>query len=74
MRRYAFVGMGILVVKLLAEYLEHVVEFQALAARENNPTLKARYAERADTYRQLATKRAADIGLNLPALMQSREG
>jgi hypothetical protein len=46
-----------LVVKLLAEYLEHVVAFEALAAR---------YVEQADTYRQLATKRAADIGLSRP--------
>jgi hypothetical protein len=61
------------VVKLLAEYLERAVEFEALAAREN-PALKARYVEQAASYRELAAKRAADIGLSLPALVQPHEG
>jgi hypothetical protein len=57
--------------KQLAEYLQHAIEFQALAAREANPTLQARYQEQADTYRALAEKRAADLGINVPTLVDS---
>jgi hypothetical protein len=53
----------------LAEYLEQTIQFGALAARESNPALRARYREQADTYRRLADKLAADLGLRVPALL-----
>jgi hypothetical protein len=58
--------------KQLSEFLQHAIEFQALAARESNPTLRARYQEQADAYRALAAKLAADLGINVPALMDSQ--
>jgi hypothetical protein len=58
--------------KQLAEYLQHAIEFQALAARESNQALRARYQEQADTYRALAAKLAADLGIDVPALMESQ--
>jgi hypothetical protein len=57
--------------KQLAEYLEHAIEFESLAARESNPTLEARYREQAAMYRRLAEKRAGDMGLRVPALSES---
>jgi hypothetical protein len=57
--------------KQLSEFLQKTIEFQALAAREANPTLQARYQEQADTYRALAEKRAADLGIDIPTLMDS---
>jgi hypothetical protein len=55
--------------KMLAEYLQHAIDFGALAARETNPTLKARYRQQADIYRQMADKLAADLGLSVSALL-----
>jgi hypothetical protein len=52
----------------LAEYLEHAIQFGALAARESNPTLKSRYQAQADYFRELAEKLTADLGLRVPVL------
>jgi hypothetical protein len=57
--------------KQLSEFLQHTIEFQALAARESNPTLRARYQEQADAYQALAEKLAAELGIDIPALMNS---
>jgi hypothetical protein len=53
----------------LAEYLERTVQFGALAARESNPILKARYQAQADYFRGLAEKLTVDLGLRVPALL-----
>jgi hypothetical protein len=53
-------------VKLIAEYLEHALQFERLAADENDPTLKTQFQQRALAYRRLADKRAAQLGLTIP--------
>jgi hypothetical protein len=53
----------------LAEYLESAIQFGALAARESNPSFKARYQAQADYFRGLAEKLTADLGLRVPALL-----
>jgi hypothetical protein len=53
----------------LAEYLEQTIQFGALAARESNPMLKARYQAQADYFRGLAEKLTVDLGLRVPALL-----
>jgi hypothetical protein len=55
--------------KQLAEYLESAIQFDALAAREPNPMLRARYQAQADYFRALAEKLTADLGLRVPVLM-----
>jgi hypothetical protein len=55
--------------KQLAEYLEQTIRFGALAAREPNQILKARYQEQADYFRGLAEELRADLGLKVPALL-----
>jgi hypothetical protein len=53
----------------LAEYLEQAIQFGALAARESNPVLKARYQAQAEYFRGLAEKLTVDLGLRVPVLM-----
>ena len=53
----------------LAEYLESAIQVGALAARESNPSFKARYQAQADYFRGLAEKLTADLGLRVPALL-----
>jgi hypothetical protein len=42
----------------LAEYLENARQFERLAAEETNPAIKAKFAKQADSYRNLAERRA----------------
>jgi surfactin synthase thioesterase subunit len=54
---------------MVAEYLEHALQFERMAAQEAAPTLKASFGAQAVAYRKLAEKRAAEIKLppvNLP--------
>ena len=44
--------------KMVAEYLEHALQFERLAAREENPELKAEMKGQALDYRRLAAERA----------------
>jgi hypothetical protein len=53
----------------LAEYLEHAVQYGALAARESNPKLKDRYQAQADYFREMAENLTVDLGLRVPVLM-----
>jgi hypothetical protein len=53
----------------LSEYLESAIQFGALAARESNPRLKARYQAQADYFREMAEKLTTDLGLRVPVLM-----
>ncbi len=44
--------------KMIAEYLEHAVQFELMAATETNPALKKTFAKQAVAYRKLAAERA----------------
>jgi hypothetical protein len=52
--------------KMLAEYLEHALQFERLAAAEANPKLKVDFERQAATYRKLAEKHAKKFGLRPP--------
>jgi hypothetical protein len=64
-------------VKLVAEYLEHVVHFARMAADASDPKLKESLEAQALAYRKLAEKRAAQLKLppvNLPAVRPKGDG
>jgi hypothetical protein len=44
--------------KMVAEYLDHALHFERLAATEDDPKLKVELERQAVTYRNLATQRA----------------
>jgi hypothetical protein len=52
--------------KMIAEYLEHAVRFERMAADETNPKLKAEFEKQAAAYRKLAEQRAKKQGLQVP--------
>jgi hypothetical protein len=52
--------------KMIAEYLEHALQFELLATLEKNPKLKADLEKQAVAYRKLATERAKKLGLEPP--------
>jgi hypothetical protein len=52
--------------KMIAEYIEHAVQFELLARFEENPKLKADFEDQAAAYRKLATERAKKLGLPPP--------
>jgi hypothetical protein len=58
---------GALAVKMIAEYLEHAIQFERLAAGEQDPALKEQFEKQAAAYRKLATKRTKELGLGDPA-------
>jgi hypothetical protein len=39
---------------MVADYLEHAVQFESMAAEATDPALKARFPEQATTYHKLA--------------------
>ena len=49
--------------KLLVEYLERALEFEALAGNETNEAFKAELLKQGAAYRKLAEKRAEQYGL-----------
>lgn len=53
--------------KMLTEWLERALEFESLAAREQNETFKAELLKQAAAYRKLAAKRAKEYGLPMPS-------
>ena len=55
--------------KMIAEYLEHALQFELMAAVETDPGLKETLAKQALAYRKLATERAER--LNRPRTSQS---
>jgi hypothetical protein len=57
--------------KMIAEYLEHAVQFARMADEETNPELKAQFNKQAAAYRKLATERAKKLGLDEPPPRQS---
>jgi len=52
--------------KLIAEYLEHALSFEQLAADEQNPTLKKDFEKQAVAYHKLAVERTKKLGLQPP--------
>jgi hypothetical protein len=57
--------------KMIAEYLEHAIQFERMAAEEKNPELKAQFNKQAAAYRKLAADRAKKLGLEEPPPPQS---
>ncbi len=53
-------------VKWIAEYIEHAIKFEHLAALERNPEVRAKLEEQAAAYRKLAENRAKQIGVPPP--------
>jgi hypothetical protein len=51
---------------MIAEYLEHAVQFDLLARTEKNPKLKADFESQAAAYRKLAAERSKKLGLEPP--------
>ena len=50
--------------KMIAEYLEHALQFERMAAEATDPKLKESFEKQAIAYRKLAERRARE--LNLP--------
>jgi hypothetical protein len=53
--------------KMSAEYLERALAFERMAAREENPQIRAVFEKQAATYRKLAADRAKKFGLDNPS-------
>jgi hypothetical protein len=51
---------------MIAEYLEHAVQFERMAAEAADPNFKNTLTEQARAYRQLAHERAARLKITLP--------
>ena len=65
--RYGSLGRtGSYPMKLIAEYLEHAINFERMAAAEKNPQLKAAFEKQAAAYRKLAEDRTKKRGLDDP--------
>ena len=58
--------------RLVAEYLNHALAFERIAADETNPTLKDDFEEQAAAYRRLAARRAIDLGLDEHQVREGR--
>jgi hypothetical protein len=58
--------------KMIAEYLDHAMQFEHMAAAEANPGLKASFLKQAADYRKLAAKRAVLLGLSDPSSPRSK--
>jgi hypothetical protein len=50
--------------KMIAEYLEHALNFERMAAEEKDPEVKAAFEKQAATYRKLAADRAKKYDLD----------
>jgi hypothetical protein len=57
--------------KMIAEYLEHALDFERMAAEEKNPEIRAVFEKQAATYRKLAADRTEKFGLNDPRYSNS---
>jgi hypothetical protein len=58
---------------MIAEYLEHALQFERMAKEESAPDLKSSLLKQAEAYRNLAAERAERIGLPKPP-RQDRAG
>jgi hypothetical protein len=52
--------------KMLAEYLEHAIEFERMADQTEDGALKEQFLKQAEAYRKLAEKRAIQTGFRKP--------
>jgi hypothetical protein len=52
--------------KLIMEFLERAEQFERFADRESDSTLKEQFLRQAEAYRELARKRAAQLGRQPP--------
>ena len=53
--------------KLVAEYLDHALQFERMAEEEaSDAKLKGQFLQQAQAYRNLAKKRAAQLGAQSP--------
>jgi hypothetical protein len=52
--------------KMIAEYLEHAINFERMAAEETNPQIKAVFEKQAGAYRKLVADRVKQLGLDDP--------
>ena len=52
--------------KMVAEYLEHALQFERMALGERCPKAKKQLQDQAAAYRELAQERAKKINLPLP--------
>jgi hypothetical protein len=52
--------------KMLAEYLEHAIEFERMADKTEDGALKEQFLKQAEAYRKLAEKRAIQTGFRKP--------
>ena len=51
---------------MIAEYLEHALQFERMAAEATDPALKQSLAQQAVAYRKLAAERAERLNLARP--------
>ena len=59
-------GGGTNLVKMIAEYLEHALQFERMAKDETDAALRDSLLKQAQAYRKLATERAERLGLPRP--------
>ena len=52
---------------MLTEYLERAIEFEKMAASEEDQAFKVQLLNQAADYRRLAAKRATEYGLPMPS-------
>ena len=57
--------------KMIAEYLEHALQFEKMARDETDAGLKEQLVKQAQAYRKLATERAQRLGLPTPPLQSN---
>ena len=51
---------------MIAEYLEHVLQFERMASEATDPALKESFTKQAVAYRKLAAERAEWLNLARP--------
>ena len=52
--------------KMVAEYLEHALNFERRAAEESNPQIRAVFEKQAATYRKLLVDLTKKLGMDDP--------
>jgi hypothetical protein len=62
---------NITLVKMIAECLEHALDFERMAAEETNPAIKAVFEKHAASYRRLIAERTKKLGLDDPRYLNS---
>ena len=59
--------------KMIAEYLEHALNFERMAGEEKNPAIKAVFEKQAASYRKLIADRTKKFGLDDPRYLDPRK-